>query len=184
MGQLIGYARVSSSGQSLEVQEEALAAAGCHKVFSEKRSGATRGGREELERALDYARDGDTFIVTRLDRLARDAKDLHKIVQFLTDKGVGFRALQQGEFDTTTSVGKVVLGILALFAEFERDVSRERQRAGIDKAKSEGRYRGRKPVSSPAEVHALKAEGLSNAEIARRLGISRPSVLRALARSA
>ena len=93
---LIGYARVSSSGQSLEVQRDQLLAAGCTRIFEEKRSGLSQDGRDQLALALDYVRDGDVLIVTRLDRLARSITDLRQIVDRLTAKEVGFRALQQG----------------------------------------------------------------------------------------
>lgn len=176
----IGYARVSSAGQSLDVQLEQLRAAGCDKVFSEKRSGTTTDGREQLALAVDYVRDGDTFIVTRLDRLARSVSDLRHIVDQLTAKRVDFRALQQGAVDTTTPHGKVFLTILAAFAEFEADLRRDRQLEGIAKAKAEGRYQGRPPSMDVGEVRRLRAEGVRPAEIARRLGLARSSVYRAL----
>ena len=109
---LIGYARVSSSGQSLEVQRDQLLAAGCTRVFEEKRSGLSQDGREQLALALDYVRDGDVLIVTRLDRLARSITDLRQIVDRLTAKEVGFRALQQGDLDTSTSNGRLMLNML------------------------------------------------------------------------
>ena len=112
----IGYARVSSTGQSLEVQEEQLRAAGCNKLFSEKRSGTSLDGRQALEDAIEFAREGDTLLVTRLDRLARSGGDLQNIVNRLNAKGVGFRCLQQGAVDTTTGMGKLVLGILGAVA--------------------------------------------------------------------
>lgn len=178
---LIGYARVSSTGQSLEVQEEQLAAAGCEKLFAEKRSGTTMTGRQALEDAIDYAREGDTLLVTRLDRLARSGTDLQAIVQRLNGKGVGFRCLQQGAVDTTTGMGKLVLGILGAVAEFEADIRKERQLEGIAKAKAAGVYRGRRPSVDVDAVKTLKASGKGPAEIARELGIGRASVYRALA---
>lgn len=180
VGQLVGYARVSSSGQSLEVQLEALTHAGCEKVFAEKRSGTTTSGRSELADALSYIREGDTFVVTRLDRLARSAGDLHKIVTQLTEKGVAFQCLQQSSIDTTTSTGKLLLGVLASIAEFEADIRRERQREGIDRAKSAGVYKGRKPTVDVSQVRAMRDQGLGGTEIAKKLGIARASVYRAL----
>lgn len=178
---VIGYARVSSSGQSLDVQTEQLRAAGCAKVFSEKRSGATQEGREQLELALDYVREGDVFIVTRLDRLARSLVDLKGIADRLNGKAVGLRVLQQGGLiDTTSSMGKVLLGLMGLFAEFEMDLRRERQLEGITKAKAEGRYKGRPPSLDPAAVRRLRADGIRPAQIARQLGIARSSVYRLL----
>lgn len=180
---LIGYARVSSTGQSLEVQRDLLKEAGCTRVFEEKRSGTTTDGREQLALALDYVRDTDTFVVTRLDRLARSVVDLRQIVDRLTDKGVGFQCLQQ-PIETASSTGRLALTILAAFAEFETDLRRERQADGIAKAKAAGVYKGR-PVSVPeGEIHRLSAEGIGPSEIARRLKVGRASVYRALSRSA
>lgn len=177
---LVGYARVSSAGQSLEVQEELLRGAGCEKVFAEKRSGRTTDGREALASALEWVREGDVLIVTRLDRLARSITDLRQIVERITAKGVGFRALQQGGMDTTSSEGRLMLNILASFAEFEADIRKERQADGIAKAKAAGVYRGRPASIDAAEVAKLKAEGIGPADIARRLGIGRASVYRVL----
>lgn len=178
---LIGYARVSSGGQSLEVQRDQLLAAGCTRIFEEKRSGLSQDGREQLALALDYVRDGDVLIVTRLDRLARSITDLRQIVDRLTAKEVGFRALQQGDLDTSTSNGRLMLNMLGAFAEFEADLRRERQREGIDKAKANGIYKGRKPSVPVDEVRKLKAEGMAPTEIARHLNVGRASVYRALA---
>jgi len=180
MGQLVGYARVSSAGQSLEVQEEALVAAGCAKVFSEKRSGTARADREELWRALEYVREGDTFVVTRIDRLARSVTDLSAIVEGLRAKSVGFRALQQGEFDTTAATGRLFLTMLGAFAEFETALRRERQMEGVEKAKAEGRYKGRPATVPRAEVRRLHREGVKPTHIARQLGIGRTAVYEAL----
>ncbi len=177
---LIGYARVSSASQSLDVQLEALTAAGCEKVFAEKRSGTTTEGRDALEQALDFAREGDTLIVTRLDRLARSMLDLKQIVAGLASKGVTFRCLQQGAIDTTRSDGKLLLNILASFAEFETDLRRERQRDGIDKAKAAGIYKGRPASIDGDQIRAMRDAGTGPAAIARALGIGRASVYRHL----
>jgi DNA invertase Pin-like site-specific DNA recombinase len=178
---LIGYARVSSAGQSLEAQLEALQAAGCEKIYSEKRSGKTAADRAELAKALDQIRKGDTLVVTRLDRLARSVTDLHRIMEQLATEGVSFRCLQQGGVDTSTSTGKLTLAILGAVAEFENDIRRERQRDGIQRAKAKGVYRGRQPSIDPVRVKALKAGGLGASAIAKELGIARASVYRALA---
>lgn len=175
---LVGYARVSSAGQSLEVQQDLLRAAGCEKVFAEKRSGRSTDGREALADALGYVREGDVLVVTRLDRLARSMIDLRQIVDGLAAKHVDFRVLQQGAIDTTRSDGRLMLNILASFAEFEADIRKERQADGIAKAKEAGKYKGRPASIDPAEVAKLKAEGHGPAEIARRLGIGRASVYR------
>jgi DNA invertase Pin-like site-specific DNA recombinase len=177
---ITGYARVSSLGQSLKVQEDFLRAAGCEKIFAEKRSGRTTDGRTSLADALEWVREGDVFVVTRLDRLARSITDLRQIVDRLTAKGVGFRVLQQGGLDTTTSGGRLMLNILASFAEFEADIRRERQADGIAKAKEAGVYNGRPATIDVGDVMKLKAEGFGATEIARRLSIGRASVYRVL----
>jgi DNA invertase Pin-like site-specific DNA recombinase len=177
---LVGYARVSSTGQSLEHQIEALEAAGCEKVYSEKASGRSTSGRTQLDRALDQLRDGDTLVVTRLDRLARSVTDLHRLMSRLQEDKVSFRCLQQGGVDTSTSTGKLTLAILGAVAEFENDIRRERQRDGIERAKERGVYRGRKSTIDKQTVNDLKASGLGPAAIARQLGISRASVYRSL----
>lgn len=177
---VVGYARVSSVGQSLELQETALREAGCDIVFSEKRTGTTQAGREELRRALEYVRDGDVFLVARIDRLARSVSDLSEIVSMLTEKGVGFRALQQGEFDTTTATGRLFLTMLGAFAEFETNLRRERQIEGIAKAKADGRYRGRPATVDKAAIRRLHGEGIKPTDIARRLQVARSTVYEAL----
>jgi len=168
---------VSSTGQSLEVQQEQLVAAGCEELFLEKRTGTTTDGREQLEAALRFVRKGDVFLVCRLDRLARSLVDLRRIIDLLTEKGVGFRCLQQ-HIDTTTSEGRLMLNILASFAEFETDIRKERQADGIAKAKADGRYRGRPASIDPEEVERLRSEGLGASAIAKRLNIGRASVYR------
>lgn len=178
---LVGYCRVSSSGQSLDIQNDALAQAGCEKVFAEKMSGRSAKDRQQLQDAIDFVREGDTLIVTRLDRLARSVSDLHQIIEKLSEKKVGFRCLNQSGVDTDSSTGKLMLSILGAVAQFENDIRRERQMEGIAKAKAEGRYKGRKPSIDPNEVKALKQQGLGAAQIARELKIGRASVYRALA---
>lgn len=178
---LVGYARVSSTGQSLDIQNDALEAAGCEKVFAEKVSGRSTKDRIELAQAMDFVREGDTLVVTRLDRLARSVGDLHRIIEKLTDKGVEFRCLQQSDVVTGTSTGKLMLAILGAVAQFENDIRRERQAEGIAKAKAAGKYRGRKATIDPARVKELHQTGLGPAAIAREMGIARASVYRALA---
>ena len=177
---LYGYARVSSLDQDLTLQEETLRAAGCHVVRAEKRSGAGREGRTELRLLLDFLHAGDTLVVTRVDRLARSVKDLQDIVHELRAKGVALKATEQ-PVDTGTAAGKAFLDMLAVFAEFETNLRRERQLEGIRAAKARGVYKGRKPSIDPAEVRRLReAEGLGPSAIARRLGIGRTSVYRVL----
>ncbi|MGH2548259.1 MAG: recombinase family protein [Thermomicrobiales bacterium] len=178
---LVGYARVSSTGQSLAIQNEALANAGCEKVFAEKLSGRSLKDRLELSNAIDFVREGDTLVVTRLDRLARSVGDLHRIIETLTEKKVGFRCLNQSGVDTDSSTGRLMLAILGAVASFENDIRLERQREGIEKAKLEGKYKGRKPTVDPDRVRELHGNGLGPAAIAREMGIGRASVYRALA---
>lgn len=175
---ILGYARVSSTGQSLEVQVEQLRAAGATKIFEEKVSGTSQRGRDQLAAALDYVREDDVFLVTRLDRLARSVTDLREIVDRLLAKGVEFRAIQQGAIDTSSSGGRLMLNMLAAVAEFEGDLRRERQMEGIEKAKAAGVYKGRPRSINPADITALEVEGLGPAAIAKRLGIGRSSVYR------
>ena len=177
---LVGYARVSSEGQSFDIQQEALVGAGCEKVFCEKRSGTSTTGRDELGEALEFVRHGDTLIVTRLDRLARSSQDLHNIIARLTAKGAKFQCLQQAGVDTVSGMGKLVLAILGAVAEFEGDIRKERQREGIDKAKAAGVYKGRKPSVDRKAVANLHAEGIGPAAIAKQLKVGRTSVYRAL----
>ena len=178
---LVGYGRVSSSGQSLDIQNESLAQVGCEKIFAEKMSGRSAKDRIELANAIDFVRQGDTLVVTRLDRLARSVGDLHRIIEKLTDKGVEFRCINQSGIDTDTSTGKLMLSILGAVAQFENDIRRERQMEGIAKAKAEGRYKGRPATIDPQQVKALRATGLGASAIARQMNIGRASVYRALA---
>lgn len=177
---IVGYARVSSSSQNLDLQLEQLTDAGCEKVFSEKATGTTRSDRQALAECLEWVREGDTLVVTRLDRLARSGRDLHDIIAKLSAKQVGFRCVQQGAVDTTTSMGKLILGILGAVAEFETDIRKERQREGIERAKAAGVYKGRKRTVDVKEVRSLRNQGLGATNIATKLGIARASVYRAL----
>jgi len=178
---LFGYARVSSAGQDLGIQEAALRAAGCQTIRSEKKSAASRGARGELQILLDFLRAGDTLVVTRIDRLARSMKDLQDIVHELKAKGVTLKATEQ-PIDTGTAAGKAFLDMLGVFAEFETNLRRERQAEGIAAAKARGVYKGGKPRIDPEAVRRLAAEGKRPAHIARELGISRGTVYRFLPR--
>lgn len=177
---IVGYARCSSASQSLDIQLDQLAEAGCEKVFAEKVSGRSTKDRVELMQAMDFVREGDTLVVTRLDRLARSVGDLHRIIETLNDKQVGFRCLNQSGVDTSSSTGKLMLAVLGAVAQFENDIRRERQMEGITKAKADGRYRGRPATIDPARVKELHGSGLGPAAIAREMGIGRASVYRAL----
>ncbi|ACA15370.1 Resolvase domain [Methylobacterium sp. 4-46] len=176
-----GYARVSTTDQDLSLQEEALRAAGCEVIRSEKRSGTSTEGRTELQTLMEFARKGDAIVVTRIDRLARSIADLAAIVRQLEAKGVALRATEQ-PIDTSTAAGRCFLQMLGVFAEFETNLRRERQLEGIAKAKAAGVYAGKgRPTSVPAEkVRELHATGMGPSAIAKELGISRMSVHRAL----
>src|SRR3954449_5080698 len=177
---LYGYARVSTLDQDLTIQQAAPKAVGCEVIRAEKASGTRRDGRSELQVLLDFVHAGDTLVVTRIDRLARSLKDLQDIVHELKTKGVALKATEQ-PVDTGTAAGKAFLDMLAVFAEFETNLRRERQLEGIGAAKARGVYKGRKPSIDPAEVRRLReAEGLGPSAIARRLGIGRTSVYRVL----
>jgi DNA invertase Pin-like site-specific DNA recombinase len=177
---LVGYARVSSVGQSLDVQLDQLKAAGCEKVFAEKRSGRTAADRPQLQAAIEFAREGDTLLITRIDRLARSIGDLQEIVRALRGKGVALKATEH-PVDTSTAAGKAFLDILGVFAEFEAALRAERQKDGIEKAKERGVYKGRPPKLDIARVLELDGQGMGATEIARELRIGRASVYRALA---
>jgi DNA invertase Pin-like site-specific DNA recombinase len=178
---LYGYARVSSNDQDFTLQEQALRAAGCEVIRAEKATGTSRTGRTELQVLLDFLRCGDTLVVTRIDRLARSIKDLQDIVFTLKAQGVTLKATEQ-PIDTRTAAGKAFLDMLGVFAEFETNLRRERQIEGIAAAKARGVYRGRKPSVDTAEIKRLRNdEKLGASEIARRLGIGRATVYRALA---
>ena len=178
---LYGYARVSTNDQDFTLQEQALRAAGCEVIRSEKVTGTSRTGRTELQVLLDFLRSGDTLVVTRIDRLARSINDLQDIVYTLKEQGVTLKATEQ-PIDTRSAAGKAFLDMLGVFAEFETNLRRERQVEGITAAKSRGVYRGRKPSVDTAEIQRLRfEEKLGATAIARRLGVGRATVYRALA---
>ena len=180
---IAGYARTSTLDQTagLEAQQRELEAARCERIYVEQVSSVDVPARHELAKALDYIRDGDVLVVTKLDRLARSVAHLLDILAQLNAKGASLRILDMG-IDTSTSTGKLMLTILGGVAEFEREVMLERQREGIAKAKAAGKYKGRKPTAraKAAGVIALKEEGVGATEIAKRLGIGRASVYRIL----
>jgi DNA invertase Pin-like site-specific DNA recombinase len=176
----VGYARVSSAGQKLTVQLEKLK--GCDKVFKEKRSGVDA-RRPELKRCLEYLRESDTLLVTKIDRLARSTSDLYRIVSTLADKGVAFKVVDDPTIDTTSRTGKLIMGILALIAEFENDIRRERQMDGIKKARERGIRFGRKPLlisETIKKVKKLRKAGKTVPEIMRQTSLSKASIYRAL----
>ena len=178
---LIGYARTSTTEQvaGLEAQQRDLEAAGCTRIFAEQVSSVAE--REQLSAALDYLRDGDVLVVTKLDRLARSVRDLMEIVHQVEAKAAGLRILAMN-LDTTTPTGRLMLQVLGAVAEFERAIMLERQREGIAKAKAEGKYKGRAKtaMAKAGEVESMLAAGVSPTEVARKLRIGRSSVYRAI----
>ena len=179
---LVGYGRVSTTDQHLDIQIEALKKVGCTEIFVEKVSGTSKKKRLKLEQCLTYLRKGDTLMITRVDRLARSVHDLQIIVKQLIDKKVELKAIEQ-PIDTSTAAGKAFFDMLCVFAEFETNLRRERQLEGIAKAKAEGKYKGREPTArrKSAEVLMKVDEGISKAEIASQLNIGIASVYRILA---
>lgn len=174
-----GYARVSSVSQDLEIQEQALKAAGCEIIRSEKVSGTSTQGRDELKNLMDFLRKDDELVVTRIDRLGRSVLDLQTIVKELQDKQVSLRATEQ-PIDTSTPVGKCFLDMLSVFAEFETSLRKERQMEGIAKAKEKGVYTGRKRSIDAEKVKELHEQGMGATAIAKELSIGRASVYRML----
>lgn len=180
---LVGYARTSTLDQtaSIEAQDRDLSAAGCQKVFREQVSSVDVANRIQLSAALDYIREGDVLVVTKLDRLARSVSHLLEVLKVIESKGASLRIMDMG-IDTSTPTGRLMLTVLGGIAEFERAIMLERQREGIAKAKAEGKYNGRKPTAKAkaAEVLALKARGMGATAIAAELGMGRASVYRIL----
>jgi len=181
MSEIIGYARTSTVDQiaGFEAQLRDLEAAGCTQIFREQVSSVAP--RAQLEAALTYAREGDTFRVTKLDRLARSIRDLLAILDRLQGKKVTVQILDLG-LDTSTAIGKLILTLLGAIAEFERAINHERAREGIERGKREGKYKGRTPVAFRQRdaIRALRAGGMGASEIALKLGVARSSVYRML----
>lgn len=179
MSIVVGYARTSTTEQvaGLEAQRRDLEAAGCTRLYAEQVSSVAQ--RHQLDALLDYIRDGDVVVVTKLDRLARSMRDLIDIVGRIEGKGASLRILAMS-LDTATASGKLMLNVLGSVAQFEREMMLERQREGIAKAKSEGKYKGRKPTAATQveRIKALRSEGYRADEIAAKLGVSTRSVFR------
>jgi DNA invertase Pin-like site-specific DNA recombinase len=182
---IIGYARTSTTDQKagLDAQLRDLTQAGCERVFQEEVSSVDTTAREELRKALEYAREGDTLVVTKLDRIARSVKHMLDILETLEAKKVNLRILAMG-IDTASPTGRLMLGILGSVAQFEREIMLERQREGIAKAKGEGKYRGRKPLD-PAKaeevLRLIKVDGLTPTKAAEKAGVARATAYRVLA---
>lgn len=174
---IYGYARVSSKDQDCALQIEALKKAGAMVVRSEQASGRKRDTRRELQIIIDFLQPGDLVLVTRLDRLGRSLRDLQNIVQDIRDKGCDLKATEQ-EFDTSSSMGRAMIGMLGTFAEFEADIREERQREGIEKAKKAGKYKGRSKSIDRDLVAKYLGEGKGATETADLCGCSVMSVYR------
>ena len=183
MTQICGYARVSTVGQSLDVQLEKLQVAGCTKVFAEKKSGRQYELRPQLQACLSYVREGDVLVISRLDRMARSVLDLAKIADALARKGVALRVLDQA-IDTSTSEGRLMFSLLGAFAQFEADIRSERQADGIKMAKAKGVRFGRRQAlneSQRATIRRLRSEeGFSVGQLSERFQVGRATVYRTL----
>ena len=178
----IGYARVSTTGQDYETQLAKLNAEGCEKIFSEKQSGKSADNRFELQRAIEFVREGDVLVVTKLDRLARSMSDLWIIVRELEAKGAAFKVLDQTGMDTSNATGKLLFNILGSIAEFERDLINARTAEGRQAAMAKGVKFGRKEKLTAEQIAELKTDFsaglLSKEAIAKKYGIARNSVYR------
>jgi DNA invertase Pin-like site-specific DNA recombinase len=181
----IGYARVSTQEQNLELQLDALAKAGCGKIFEDHASGAKM-ARPGLDQGLSHLREGDVLVIWKLDRLGRTIRGLIELVGKLRERGIGFKSLTEG-FDTSTPGGRLIFHVFAALAEMERDLIRERTQAGLAAARARGRNGGRKPkLNAKKLAHArelLANRDISVGEVAATLGVDRSTLYRALART-
>jgi DNA invertase Pin-like site-specific DNA recombinase len=176
---LIGYARVSTLSQSIDLQVEALTKEGCERLYEDKVSGS-RADRAGLAKVMEVLREGDTLVVWKLDRLGRSVKDLVGLVDVLHDRGVHFKSLTDA-IDTSTASGRFFFHVMASLAEMERELNIERTRAGLDVAKQLGRVGGRKRKMTPSKIASaekLLASGIPPKDVAKDLGISIPTLYR------
>ena len=175
----VGYARVSSVDQNLDVQLETLKSFGCEKIYQEKVSGTSTQGRDELKECIEFVREGDELVITRIDRLARSVLDLQLIVKELSEKGVNLSATEQ-PISTKDATSKCFLDMLGVFAELETNLRKERQNEGILRAKQKGVYKGRKSLIDASKIKELKDSGMGATKIAKEMDIHRDSVYRVL----
>ena len=185
MGEVVGYGRVSSQDQSPAVQHEKLSAFGCTRIYAEKKSGRQQDNRPQFLACLEFLRDGDMLVITRLDRMARSVLDLAKIADVLKRKGVTLKVIDQA-IDTATLEGKLMFSLLGVLAEFECDIRAERQSDGIAKAKASGVKFGRKKVLNAEQIERINVlrdeEGLSVPDIAKRFNCGVATIYRSLSR--
>ncbi len=179
----VGYARVSTLDQNLDLQTDALKKEGCKEIFEDHASGA-KADRDGLRKALEFIREGDTLVVWKLDRLSRSLKDLLIILEKIEQAGAGFQSLTEA-IDTTVPAGRMMMQMLGSFAEFERTIIRERTRAGLEQARARGHLPGRKPKLSPDQrmeiVEAVTSGRKTGAEVARLFNVHRATVSRIIA---
>ena len=182
----IGYARVSTEEQNLDLQRQALEAAGCDEIFGDRGVRGAAAKRPALDRALAAMREGDVLVVWKLDRLGRDLRHLVNLIHDLTARGVGFKVLEGhgAEIDTTTANGRLIFGIFAALAEFERELISERTRGGLKAARRRGVHLGRPPKLGADQLEAaremVEAKEKTRGEIAALLGVSPKTLWRAL----
>ena len=175
----VAYCRVSSVGQNLDSQLKSVKEYGCEKIFQEKVSGTSTKGRDKLRECLEFVREGDELVITRVDRAARSVLDLQLIIKELTDKGVSLTATEQ-PISTKDATSKCFLDMLGVFAELETNLRKERQNEGILRAKQKGVYKGRKSSIDADKIKELKESGLGATAIAKEMNIHRDSVYRVL----
>lgn len=183
----VGYARVSTQDQDADAQKAELEAAGAQRVFVDHAQSSRRVDRPQWQECLDYLRSGDTLLVRRLDRIAGSDTMALEVIRDLEQRGVNIRSLTEPVIDTTSPMGRALFGIVAVFAQLRVDTIRENTRLGLAHARAQGRVGGRPTVMTPERLDAaqrLRAAGLSYAAIGRAIGVSKATVLRALARTA
>ena len=176
---VVGYGRVSSVGQSLDVQLDKLEQFGCEKIFSEKKTG-TNVNTEQFKTCMDYLREGDKLVISRLDRLCRSILHLSQISEELKNKGVDLVVIEQN-IDTSTSTGRLLFNMLGVIGEFENEIRKERQLDGIRKSKERGVQFGRKPKLTKEQIIEMKSKrdrGMEIKDLVSEFGISRESVYR------
>lgn len=179
--EFVGYARVSSTDQNFDAQVEALKKAGCIKIFAEKKSGTSKKERTAFQECMEYIRENDTLVVTRVDRLTRSILDLQHLLFDLKERKIEIKALEQ-PVDTASANGKFFLDMLGVFAEFETNLRRERQLEGVARAKQQGKYKGRKPTArvKTNQIIELTQKGFTRKAIAEKLNIGIASIYRIL----